>query len=261
VTRARQDEINRATYHAPGVWRRYTSRVLLPSEAMCLLKYQASIAGRDVLDIGVGAGRTTHYLVPLARRYEAIDYSPVMVAAAKAAIPAASVREADFRDLGMFAAESFDFVLASDNVIDVFSHEDRMRAIGEAARVLRPGGLFVFSAHNLRYRRAFSGPRIEWSSNPASLAASCAKFALGWWNHLRVGRMRTVAKEYALLNDPGHFYACLHYYCARPTVAAQLGERGFRLIDTFDRDGRALADSADDSHTPNVLYVAELSRG
>ena len=30
-------------------------------------------------DIGVGAGRTTHHLQPVAKRYEAVDYSPVMV--------------------------------------------------------------------------------------------------------------------------------------------------------------------------------------
>lgn len=251
------EQVNRPVYHAPRVYRRYVSNILMPAEAACLLRYQPRIAGRDVLDIGVGAGRTTHYLAPLARRYEAVDFSPVMVGFMKSRMPGVSVNQADFRNLEMFADRSFDFLLASDNVIDALSHEGRLQALDEAARVLRPGGLFAFSSHNLRYHRAFSGPRIEPSANPARLAANCAKFAIGWWNHLRVGRLRKVAGDYALLNDEGHFYACLHYYSSRPVVAAQLQSRGLRLLDTFDRDGHRLSETAIDEHSPHLFYIAE----
>jgi len=255
--KTRQDEINRAVYHAPQAYRRYRANFLYPAEAACLLKYQPWISGRDVLDVGVGAGRTTLYLAPLARRYEAIDYSPVMVDYLKSAMPDISVRQADFRDLGIFEADSFDLLFASDNVIDLFSHEDRLRAMSEVRRVLRPGGVVAFCAHNLRYRRAFSGPRLEWSSNPAWLASNCAKFLVGSWNHLRVARLRIVGEEYALLNDQGHFYACLHYYASRPTVTAQLQRSGLRVVDVFDRDGRTVAERDDDSHTPHLMYVAQ----
>jgi len=49
--------------------------------------------------------------------------------------------------LTVFAAESFDFILATDNVIDALPHHDRLRALGEAYRLLRPGGILVFSCH------------------------------------------------------------------------------------------------------------------
>jgi len=88
-------------------------------------------------------------------------------------MPRISVRQADFRDLTVFAAESFDFILATDNVIDALPHHDRLRALGEAYRLLRPGGILVFSCHNIRYKKAFSGPRLRWSSNPVGLAANC----------------------------------------------------------------------------------------
>ncbi len=250
-----------AVYQARGAYRRYAANFLYPAEAACLLKYQPRFCGRDVLDIGVGAGRTTHYLAPLARRYEAIDYSPVMVAYLKRAMPGVSAREADFRDLRMFDADAFDCAFASDNVIDLFSHQDRLRAMSEVRRVLRPGGIIAFCAHNLRYGRAFSGPRLEWSSNPASLASNCAKFLAGAWNHLRVARLRLIAEEYALLNDQGHFYACLHYYASRKTVTAQLEKSGLRVIDVFDRAGHSLEEGEDDSHTPHLMYVAERQPG
>src|ERR1700682_1486958 len=74
-----QDALNRAIYTAPKAYRHYRSETLEPSEIACLLKYRTKIAGKPVLDIGLGGGRTTRYLAPLAARYEAIDYSPVMI--------------------------------------------------------------------------------------------------------------------------------------------------------------------------------------
>ena len=175
---APQDEVNRAVYYSPGVYRRYLSNVLYPAEAACLLRHQSSIAGRDVLDVGAGAGRLARYLAPLAAHYEGIDYSPVMVDYLRTSMPALSVHLVDFRNLKIFAADSFDFVIASDNVIDALTPEDRSRALAETRRVLRIGGRAAFSSHNLRYRRAFpvralTGRRTP--SNSASTARSiCA---------------------------------------------------------------------------------------
>lgn len=255
--RNRQDEINRAVYYSPRVYRSYLADSLTAAESICLSKYQPYIQNKDVLDIGVGAGRTARYLAPLARRYEAVDYSPVMVDYVKTAMPQINVRQADFRDLTSFAGESFDFILATDNVIDALPHHGRLRALGEAFRVLRPGGILVFSCHNIRYKKAFSGPQFKWSSNPARLAANCVGYILSLWNHHRVAPLRTTTSEYALLNDPGHRYACLHYYAARSTVCSQLLSAGLKCIEAFDRRGQLLIESADDGETSSIFYVAE----
>lgn len=257
VIPARQDEVNRAVYHSPRVYRFYLSNLLTPPEVACLLKYQPHISGRDVLDIGVGAGRTTRYLAPLAQRYEAVDYSPVMVGYMKETMPEVSVRQADFRDLGIFGDYSFDFVFAADNVIDALAHQDRLRALEEACRVLRRGGILAFSSHNIHYKRAFSGPRLQWSSNPVRFAANCYNYIFGWWNHLRVAPLRRSMPEYALLNDPGHRYACLHYYVARSGVNSQLARAGLRLIEAFDIRGQVAPEAEDDSENPSLVYVAE----
>ena len=254
---SRQDEINRSVYNSPGVYRYYLSKLLMPPEISCLLKYQPQFAGRDVLDIGVGAGRTSRYLAPLARRYEAVDYSPVMVAYMKEAMPEISVREANFRDLGAFADGSFGFIFAADNVIDALSHPDRLRALSEASRVLRLGGLLAFSCHNLSYNKAFLGPQLNWSSNPVRFAANCVNYVFSYWNHFRVAPLRRITPDYALINDPGHLYACLHYYAAPSTVKSQLASGGLRLIEVFDNSGRVVTEADDVSDTPSLLYVAE----
>jgi SAM-dependent methyltransferase len=250
-------QINQAVYHAPGVERLYVSKQLTPAEIACLLKYQPYFFGRDVLDVGVGTGRTTRYLAPLARRYEALDYSPVMVAYLKRVMPHIRVHQADLADLSAIEEHSFDFVFGPDNVIDALSHEKRMSALAGIARILRPQGIVAFSAHNLHYRRALSPPWLDWSVDPLRLAKNGANFAISWWNHLRIRRMRRTAEEYAILNDRGHRYAVLHYYAARSTVAAQLAAHGLRLLDVFDTDGRALPESADDRDHANLLYVAQ----
>ena len=253
-----QAEANRAVYFSKRVYRSYLSQQLAPPEVACLLKYQASFYQRDILDVGVGAGRTTRYLAPLARRYEAVDYSPVMVSYLESALPGISVHQADFCDLALFDDDSFDFVFAPDNVIDALPPEGRLQALAEVSRLLRPEGVFAFSAHNLRYKRAFSPPRLDWSSNPYRLGRNALKFAYGWWNHLRIRQLRMTTTEFALLNDPGHFYACLHYYAARPAVDRQLTAVGLSLIDVFDRRGSAVAGQDDDSENPSLLYVSRL---
>jgi len=123
--------------------------------------------------------------------------------------------------------------------------------------VLRPSGILVFSCHNLRYKKAFSDPQLRWSTNPVRLAVNCAGYVLSLWNYLHVAPLRTTTSEYALLNDPGHRYACLHYYAARSTVCAQLVSAGLRCVETFDRRGQVLVESADDGETSSILYVAE----
>jgi SAM-dependent methyltransferase len=252
-----QDDVNRAVYFAPGVQFFYLSKSLLTVETACFKKYGQYFVGLDVLDIGVGAGRTARHLAPLARRYEAIDYSPVMVNHLRKAMPEISVHCADFRNLEMFANRSFDFVLATANVIDALAHEDRLRALSEAHRVLRTGGIFAFSAHNIHYENAFAGPRLTWSWNPARLGANTLMYALGSWNHRHIGPLRTKTPDYALLNDTGHFYSCLHYYASRSTVNEQLAATGMRLMEVFDATGRALGETEDDSGNPWLFYVAQ----
>lgn len=252
-----QDRVNRAVYFGPSVFRHYLSEVLTPAEVTCLLKYQPYFAQRTLLDIGVGAGRTARTLHPLVARYEAIDYSPVMVDYVKRAMPGVSVRQMDWRDLNAFGDATFDFIFATDNVIDALAHEDRLQALRESHRVARAGGLLAFSSHNLSYREALGGPRLEWSKNPGRLAANGLQYLRRLKNHARVGKLRRTEADYSLLNDQGHDYACLHYYAARATVKAQLTDAGFRLIDVIERGGRSLPEGADDSASPNLLYVAQ----
>ena len=53
-----------------------------------------------------------------------------------------------------------------------------------------------------------------------------------------VAPLRTTTSEHSLLNDPGHRYACLHYYAARSTVRSHLANANLRHVEAFDTSGR-----------------------
>ena len=105
--------------------------------------------GGDVLDIGIGGGRTCEILAGQARRYVGVDYSPAMVAEATARHPSLDLRQGDARDLSMFADGSFDWTFFADNGIDAVDDADRMRVLSEVRRVLKPGGVFLYKTQNI----------------------------------------------------------------------------------------------------------------
>lgn len=107
--------------------------------------------GMDVLDLGVGTGRTTPALRALGGRYVGLDVADEMVRAAREAHPGAEFRTADATDLSEFPNASFDAVVFSYNGIDYIHPESaRQHCLTECRRVLRPSGVFIFSSHNAR---------------------------------------------------------------------------------------------------------------
>jgi ubiquinone/menaquinone biosynthesis C-methylase UbiE len=106
----------------------------------------------NMLDMGVGAGRTTRYFLPLANSYIGADYAPNMIAECKKKFKNKKIFEVlDVRNMGKFSDNMFDFILFSYNGIDSFGLEDRETALMEIKRVLRNGGYFSFSTHNINW--------------------------------------------------------------------------------------------------------------
>jgi ArsR family transcriptional regulator len=111
----------------------------------------------DYLDLGTGTGRLLELIAPKAERALGIDNSREMLAVARARLEAAelrncSVRQADLYQLPL-ATASFDAVTLHQ-VLHYL--EDPAAAIGEAARVLRPGGRLLildFAPHELEELR------------------------------------------------------------------------------------------------------------
>lgn len=111
---------------------------------------------RHLLDIGCGIGRFEAALAPHVASITGIDVSPAMIREARARCEGlANVRllETSGRDLSGFADGAFDAVIAVDSFPYLYQAGGPSFAsaiLGEAARVIRPGGDIVVL--NLSYR-------------------------------------------------------------------------------------------------------------
>jgi SAM-dependent methyltransferase len=248
---------NQRNYFAPSVLRGYTTYNLMRAEAMVLLKYQPCFAHKKILDIGIGCGRTTIYLEPLAEKYVGIDFSPTFVDFVNTAMPSVDARLCDMRDLGEFNAESFDFVLASFNVIDFVTHQDRLKTLVEVRRVLKPGGIFVFSSHNRAWELTGSRPHLELNRDPVRQARIILRWGRRLINYLKWKRHWVFAEDHAIVGDVGNDFSTLHYYVDQQASRRQLEECGFSILEVCDIDGRPLDEEDVDAKSPFLTYVVK----
>jgi 2-polyprenyl-3-methyl-5-hydroxy-6-metoxy-1,4-benzoquinol methylase len=103
-------------------------------------------SGDNVLEVGCGSGYYTRALVEAGARVTATDLSPAYVEQARGLAPGAEFSVEDAQRLS-FEDESFDRVLMTEVVEHV---PEPARAVAEAARVLRPGGLLALSTPSRR---------------------------------------------------------------------------------------------------------------
>jgi len=253
------DNENRSVYNSAAVVARYKGRdAIHPAEAAIIERFRSEWSGARMLDIGVGAGRTTLHFAPLVREYVGVDYAPGMVEACRERFkdqPNATFAVCDAREMSQYADGSFDFVLFSYMGLDSVGHEDRARILGEIRRVLRPGGHFAFSAHNLRFI-----PRLY---RPYR-----AKFILSTlWTAMRAVRVRMLnppqadllARDYALIRDGSEKFRTEMYYIKPEAQLRALEQLGFHTIDTYDLKGRRIASEEElkKVREPWVHYVGE----
>ncbi|ORA31315.1 class I SAM-dependent methyltransferase [Mycobacterium aquaticum] len=164
------------------LWRLTGSAVLgaLPIERL----------GRDVLEIGSGSGDVAARLrqAQPTLAITATDLDPVMVDAAARRLqsyPDVTVMAADATDLP-FADDSFDAVISCLMLHHIVVWE---QAVGEIARVLRPGG--VFTGYDLvRTPPATAIHRLDRSPfrlvNPDELTEVCAQHGLALQTRTRL---------------------------------------------------------------------------
>ena len=148
-------------WDAASTVRHYARQEPLYTAEMRLLGlYKDRWSQTDMLDIGVGGGRTSQYFAELTRRYVGMDFAPNMVQACRTRYgnrwPHASFSVGDVTNLSGCQDAEFDLVLFSFNSIDCMPVESRMKALAEMKRVCRPGGWVAFSSHNI-----YNIPRIN----------------------------------------------------------------------------------------------------
>jgi SAM-dependent methyltransferase len=139
-------------YSSPKNIVRYTKyETLQKGELSILDKFKTKINNGKVLNIGIGGGRTTSHLVPMAKEYTGIDYSLPFIDHCQARfgnLPHVEIRYGDARDLNEFRDHDFDFIFFSFNGIDSVDFDEGKKILAELSRLLKPDGVLSFSFHN-----------------------------------------------------------------------------------------------------------------
>ncbi len=220
-----------------------------PGERAVVALVADEVRGRPLLDVGVGAGRSSWFLRLISAEYTGIDYTPEMVDHARAARSDARFEVADARDLSGFAEGTFALVFFSHAGLDSLSHDGRRQALAEFARVLAPGGLLVYSTLNRRGSFFGCGPGpvgpVGRPPQPYHVLRFAARAALHPGSHVRgfanVRRMRGefVDKgDWALHTMPTHDWSLLVHYVTAEEARREVVEAGLRPVRTITREGR-----------------------
>jgi SAM-dependent methyltransferase len=238
---------NRAAWGSNRLTNDYASRNDLDAAERAILAIVSQAGtGKRILDLGVGAGRTTPYLLALSNDYVGVDFAPCMVAKARESNPGVDIRCGDARDLSEFSEASFSFVLFSFNGIDYVAFEDRKLVLQEVFRVLEPGAYFAFSTHNLRrfdgrVNSVYRFPPFALSANPARLGVRLARWGMtatrSYRNYRRLRPLEEHGDGYAIYNDGFYDYAVLTCYIDPQVQCAELAGVGFDPPKLFERDG------------------------
>jgi SAM-dependent methyltransferase len=138
------ERLERDGWSDPSVAQRYHDWLgALTSQTIGPLLDAAHVgANSDVLDIATGPGNVAAVARKRGARVIGLDISPAMVALARQRHPDIEFREGDATALPFLDA-SFDALVMNFGILHLGRPE---QAIAEAARLLRPGGRFAFSA-------------------------------------------------------------------------------------------------------------------
>ena len=246
---------NQQTYTALDVVDYYSQLAAIqPGEATIRDLLQPQLSKMKMLDIGVGAGRTTQHFASIVGEYLGIDYSQTMIAACQRRFPQSAFAVCDARDLSQFADDSFDFMLFSFNGIDFMSHSSRLELFAEVRRIGKPGSYFYFSSHNLvGMEREFDFKR-QFSFNPVKtyVGLMMSAFLHGFNFPTTIRQLQSL--DYAILKDESHNFRLDTYYIRPRSQITQLTPYFDRVQVYSWKSGLELLDDELDSCSDMWLY-------
>jgi SAM-dependent methyltransferase len=217
------------------------------------------LAGRRLLDVGCGTGKS--FIPMLERDWEvtACDVSAAMVERAQAKVGgAAAISVADMRELPRFG--EFDLVWALDDAVNYLLGGEELRdALAGMRRNLAPGGLVAFDVNTLRSYRTFfaetvvveaNGRRLTWRGRtspdaPPGVIAEASFEA----EPLEPGAAIEIAPE---LHRERHF--------PEAEVLAALAAAGLECLDVFGHGFDAIFEQPmDDLAHSKAVYLARAA--
>lgn len=235
---------NKSIYESGDIVSVYAKETgLQPAEETIINQLRDKLSNMKVLDIGIGAGRTTACLADYVKDYVGIDNSENMVKFCEKRFDGfqanLSFKVCDVRSMDIFEDNFFDFVLFSYNGIDCIPYGDRATALQEIQRVSKPGGFFCFSTHNFRYIDHLK--RFTIGKNPLRFIRLIVRYLHS--QYIVWQRNRNKGIKHAIIRDGGDDFRLKTCYVEPLEQIKKLEGIGFQNIRIFsEKTGNELED-------------------
>lgn len=262
-----QDRLNKSTWSKASSrrWSDYVEDFTDPGERAALDGIRDEVRGAPILDLGVGTGRTIPLLRPLTADYRAIDYLPAMVRDARARHPGVRIDLGDARTLDAVPERHFGLVHFSFNGIDAVGSGGRRSVFNAVRRVLRPGGIFLFSTLNLEGPAYRERPwHMHWNlpRDPVPAVVRAARTGISTsvelWNWIRLQGATERAAGYAIAPLRAHNYGVLVHFTSLSRQLDELRSAAFaHEVEVLDNvRGERISPDADVSHVAWFHIIA-----
>jgi SAM-dependent methyltransferase len=250
---------NQMFWGQQGAPQLYAGRsALYPPEHIILSRIARDCQGRPILDLGVGAGRTTAALLGVSADYLGIDYSPAMIQHCREQFPGVAFRHDDVRDLGQLRERHYALIMFSFNGLDYISHDERLKSLRRLATLLASDGWFVFSSHNRLCRVLPPWDLRNLTAGPVKkLPGRLWAYCQGVMAYRANRGKEYEAPDHALRIDNAFNYGLVTYYISPTDQLAQLRASGFAPVNAFGMNGDLV--DASGSPTDSWLYYTARS--
>lgn len=227
----------------------HQSLELHPAERAMLELYRGHWFEIEMLDLGVGTGRTAYTFAAIAKGYVGLDYAPSMIRLCRENIGENErVRfvVGDVRALeAAVGTRKFDFILFSNNGLDYIGHGDRIDALRGIRRHLNGGGRLLFSSHSLNdYPFRWKPPPLCRGRPVLSiyrLITSIIGQSRLRWHHRKADIPAMRNRRWAMIRDGAANFRLTTYYVDPLYQIEQLAETGFHVEAVIDEKGRGVA--------------------
>jgi len=236
-------------------------------EMRVLLSIASEVRGKPVLDVGVGTGRTTPLLRLLTDDYVGLDYVPVMIEQARAALLGNDLRVGDVLDLREYDDGSKTLVLFSYNGLDSLDHDSRPVALANMARLTAPGGYLVYSTLNLDSphprRKPWTPPQRPVEKGPEGLLLwafrtfrLAVQLPLHIANRSRTRKLSRTGDGWANLPSSGSGWRLILHFTTLAKAKAEVAAAGLTLESVITVDGVDVTDR----NSTDALYFYLVAR-
>ncbi len=205
-------------------------------------KYFAS--GGKTLDVGCGVGRTTIPLFEKGYKVIGLDFAEKMIMAAKSLNSAIDYRVGDILST-RFDDQEFDNILFSFNGLMLLgTYEDRLKAVKEICRILKPEGNFIFTTPYLDNKTLKS----YWFEKASSLDIDVQNMT--WDQQLELG-------DEQLEDYDSDFFIHVPFI---PEIEKMLDEVGMKVLFLTRRLDYSGIEEMEDELDDNYLWVAACKK-